>query len=383
MQGESRRMWGASARFLLAAGALLALPAGAAHAQQAQGMVVLPKLAYIGNAGCTGSKCHSADAPSQQSGQMIGDELTIWETKDPHAKAFKTLADAKSKEIAGKLKMADAAADARCLSCHSMASVPEAQRKADKFKHTVGAGCESCHGPAEKYLEPHKEAGWYAKQRATLDAKGMRDTWGVFDTSHYAARAQTCVSCHLQIDRDMVDAGHPALEFEAGWYDTYYTGKDFEPHWTDKEDGKSTFRAALWAAGQAVSLEAAKAQVGAWKAKGWATAEAEGLQATYAKGVEIAKAQFGADSAAALEKVRPGTDKVAAAAKALAASAGDAKTKAEREIVRYGVAALTLACFESRAEAPSDPFYDAFDSAGAAEGAAFADAVKKMAEQAK
>lgn len=386
MRDESRSFRPVFALSAAWSAAFLSLASGAASARDAgaQGMVVLPKLAYIGNPGCTGAKCHSADAATEQSGQMIGDELTIWDTKDPHAKAFKTLADAKSKEIAGKLKVADAATDARCLSCHSMASVPDAQRKPDKFKHTVGVGCESCHGPAEKYLEPHKQAGWYASQRKTLDAKGMADTWGVIDTHRIDTRAATCVSCHLQIDKDMLDAGHPALRFEMYGYNYYaFDPSDaHQPHWEDPRG--EMIDARMWAVGQAAALDAARRQVAAWKAKGWATADAEALEAMYAAGVAVAKKAFGADTAAGLQAATLDGAKCAAAAKDLAASAPVAKSQLHRKVIASGVAALVTASFDSRKEEAPEAFWAAYDVAiKGDEGAGYADAVKKMAEQAK
>lgn len=376
--GASFRSW---APTLTAALAGAIAPAAVAQASPS-GMPVLGKLVYAGNAGCAGAKCHSADAPTDQSGQLVGDELNLWEGSDPHSKAFKTLGNAKSKEIATKLGLASAAADARCLSCHSMDGAPKEQRKPE-FKHTVGVGCEACHGPAEKYLEPHKQAGWTAAQRKTLDAKGMADTWGIIDTAHSSVRARMCVACHLQIDKDMIDAGHPALRFELGWYDTYNYNADWQPHWTNPK--KSAFRASLWAVGQAASLEAAKAQSAAWKAKGWATADAESLEALYAKGASIAKATFGADTPDALEKAGADGAKAASAAKALAATAADAKTKEQREIVLFGVASLTTATFEARGESidENDAFWAAFEEAEKAEGASFVAAVGKLAAMAK
>jgi hypothetical protein len=45
----------------------------------------------MGNASCAGSKCHSADKATEQSGQLIGDENNIWDSGDPHSHAFVSL----------------------------------------------------------------------------------------------------------------------------------------------------------------------------------------------------------------------------------------------------------------------------------------------------
>ena len=71
-----------------------------------------------------------------------------------------------------------------------------------KFDITEGVHCEGCHGPAEKWLEPHAEKGWTHEQSVKL---------GMYDTKNLLLRAEKCVSCHLAIEPDLVAAGHPDL----------------------------------------------------------------------------------------------------------------------------------------------------------------------------
>ncbi len=81
---------------------------------------------------------------------------------------------------------------------------------------TQGVHCESCHGSAEKWLEPHlRSIG--AAQRFD-PATGMRDTESI------VGRAATCVRCHVgsrsedgmirDMNHDLIAAGHPALRFD-------------------------------------------------------------------------------------------------------------------------------------------------------------------------
>lgn len=353
--------------------ALLSCTAGAQP-----GLTRVDRLMYLGNPTCTGAKCHSGDA-KLQSGQMIGDEFNIWTDADPHAGAFQTLGSADSKAIALKLSIADAASAARCLSCHS-ADVPQAQR-GEKWAHDQAVSCEACHGPAEKYLEPHAKAGWTIEQRKALDADGMRDTHGLLDTSHLGLRATMCTACHLQIDKDMVDAGHPELKFEMGWYNEYLWDGDYETHWTKPE--QDPVNARLWAIGQVVSLSAAKAQVEAWRAKGWDAGSPEGLVKLYSQGAQIAQKHFGAGEVAGLEKAAISAASAGAAAADLAAQAGAASNPQEREIVLFGVASLVHACFDLNGAEPPDAFWEAYDAALEAEGEAFATHVRELAALAK
>lgn len=358
----------------LSVGGVLVL-AGAALAQP--GLTRVERLMYLGNPTCTGAKCHSGDA-KPQSGQDIGDEFQIWTDADPHAKAFATLSNADSKAIASKLAITDAASSARCLTCHS-ADVPEPQR-GEKWAHDQAVSCEACHGPAEKYLEPHAKAGWTGEQRKALDAKGMRDTHGLLDTSHLGLRATMCTACHLQIDKDMVDAGHPALQFEMGWYNEYLWDENYATHWT--KPANDAVSARLWAIGQVVSLEAARAQVEAWRAKGDAAA-AEGLVKQYAQGAQLAQKHFGAAEVAGLENAAISAASAGAAAAELAGHAGSATNRQERDIVLFGVASLVQACFDLNGAELPDAFWDAYESALEAEGESFETHVKTLASMAK
>ena len=344
--------------------------------------IVKPGLMYQGNASCTGSKCHTADEATEQSGQMIGDESIIWADKDPHAHAYVSLSDETSKKIAAALKIADAATSDRCLECHAM-NAPAAQR-GEGFAITDSVGCESCHGPGEKYLSPHAEAGWTMQQRGKVDAAGLFKEFGLLDTANLAVRAQVCVACHLQLDKDMIDAGHPPLAFEMYEYNYYISknpDKEFARHWDDPTGEMRD--AQLWATGQAAALVAAQTQVKDWKAKGWDTADAEGLVKLYQAGLDIAKKHFGAADLEGLTKAQYTPEKCAAAAADLAAQAGVPTNALQRRVLAFGVTALGSAAFDGAGKEAPDAFWAAYDTAFSAEGADYAAALKAMADAAK
>ncbi len=148
-------------------------------------------------------------------------------------------------KIAKALSLAKAETSERCLACHAV-NAP-ASLRGPKFDITEGVHCDGCHGPAEKWLEPHAEKGWTHEKSVQL---------GMYDTKSLLLRAEKCVACHLQIEADMVTAGHPeTLTIEL---DTF--SENMPPHWGTK--GTWT-RTRIWGLGQVISLRESAKQVGA------------------------------------------------------------------------------------------------------------------------
>lgn len=355
-------------------------PAAQARVEKGVHPIIVPGLKYLGNASCAGAECHSADEAKEQTGQMIGDEANIWAEADPHALAYETLANEESKKIATTLKIDSAAQSTRCLSCHAI-DAPPAQR-GEKFALINAVGCESCHGPAEKWMEPHKKAGWTAEQRKAIGPDGLLKEYGLVDTSNLSVRAHTCVACHLQIDKDLIDAGHPPLEFELYAYNYYVSkkpDKEYRVHWGDGLEPPKFWDAKLWAAGQAAAHEASSAMVEQWKTKGWHTAEAQALADIYAGGLEIVKKHFGTDTAAGVTDAQLTPGKAAAAANELAALAPKAKDQIHRRIIAYGVAALTSSAYAEAGKELPENFWNSYYAAlEAADDAAFKQAIEGM-----
>src|SRR5712691_7050461 len=171
---------------------------GPAHAQAPQ------NLKYTGAASCGASNCHGATKPKPEYPRL--NENILWMQKDKHAKAFATLTNEKLKsgvrpsKIVKELKIANAETSDRCVTCHAV-NAP-APLRGPKFDITEGVHCDGCHGPAEKWLEPHAEKGWTHEKSVAV---------GMYDTKSMLLRGEKCVSCHLAIDHDMVAAGHPDL----------------------------------------------------------------------------------------------------------------------------------------------------------------------------
>jgi len=166
---------------------------------------------HLGVASCAGSSCHGALEPWPNS-TVQQNEFVIWQDKDPHAKAYKTLMSEDSKRIAKNLGLANAYEADMCLDCHAD-NIP-VDRRAKGFQISDGVGCEACHGGAVDWLGGHVSG--QADHRKNVAA-------GLYPTEEPLARAKLCLSCHLG-DKDRVithrimGAGHPRLAFELDTY---------------------------------------------------------------------------------------------------------------------------------------------------------------------
>src|SRR5882672_11104139 len=172
-----------SSRTVVVIGALILATASAAHAQT-----------VLGPSKCTA--CHDHDR-----------QTTKWQREEPaqykdkaHYNTRKQLDGAKAGAYAKAIGLADPYdVKGSCVTCHATVFRGDAN---------AGVSCESCHGPASGYLDPHQVKGSYAKAVST----GLRDL-----KSKPPAIAKACVGCHLTTDKRLVTAGHPSgAEFDAG-----------------------------------------------------------------------------------------------------------------------------------------------------------------------
>jgi len=228
------------------------------------------QLKFHGANDCSNAKCHGAPMPVPN-GPPFYDEFTKWSGgQDPHQAAFESLGGnnpkgKKGQEIYAKYKALNAAAakeanateSQKCLTCHGLAAPKPLQ--GPNFNVQEGVTCGSCHGPYQKWADPHgKKVGneWWAaaERKATGTPDKFWQKWGLYDTKNVQARADKCTSCHLSIDPAMVEAGHPQPTFELNTYSASYPGR----HWRQEE---GYFGVKLWAVGQAVSLRDAMYQL--------------------------------------------------------------------------------------------------------------------------
>lgn len=178
---------------------------------------------------CNSSYCHG--------GGVGKDQSVIYAKEDRHRLAHAILATARSARIAEGLNIPDATKAARCTVCHSPMTAVPPLRFVQGAKPDVGVSCESCHGAAEPWLRFHTRPDVNHDQRV---AAGLREM------SDFYSRANACIACHMNIDADLVAAGHPEMFFDL---DRQMTEQ--KPHY--KDEG-TWLGPRAWFTGQAAAL---------------------------------------------------------------------------------------------------------------------------------
>ena len=110
---------------------------------------------YVGPGSCSASACHGG-IQARDTTKVLQNEYSTWIVQDRHSRAYTVLNQPLAQRMAKILKIGDPTKAQKCLVCHAL-SVPADQR-GTQFDIAEGVSCESCHGPAEKWLGPHVEA---------------------------------------------------------------------------------------------------------------------------------------------------------------------------------------------------------------------------------
>ena len=199
----------------------------------------------MGASSCGGSSCHG-NSTARTNLRIGQNEFYIWSRKDKHAKAYEALTGADAKIIAKNLKITSPEGSERCLACHAMPVSDD--RQGTSYDITEGVTCEACHGPAEKWLNPHFRPDFDSQKAVAL---------GMYNTKDLSKRAVLCLACHAgadgkEVTHELIGAGHPRLSFEI---DTY--SHAMPPHWrsTQEKKDREWFGVRLWATGQAVAFQ--------------------------------------------------------------------------------------------------------------------------------
>lgn len=233
---------------LFMVGALACGPALAAQPRAEMLPAPATRLQWQGAGSCAAASCHGGQASP---GHWRGSYLT-WIGRDPHAKASQVLFDESARRIMKNLGRGDAHRDSLCLNCHVH---PDWERTshADRFAMSDGVSCESCHGPAEKWLARHHGGDWPLLSSSEKRALGWRETKDLVE------RARACTACHVgtagsDVNHDLIAAGHPPLKFELSAYHSA-----LPRHWSDRKDRARypDLEARAWQIGQVVSAQAA------------------------------------------------------------------------------------------------------------------------------
>ena len=205
----------------------------------------------LGTVTCASSLCHGSVKLWKDS-TVLQNEYLTWSRTDKHARAYNVLLNERSQRIAKNLGLKQPAHEAKiCLDCHAHV-IPE-ERRGERFKITDGITCESCHGPAQKWVKTHVESDHAG---AALHAKNIED--GLYPTSDPVARAKLCMSCHYGnkdklVTHRIMGAGHPRMSFELDTF-TEIAPKHFVVDKDYSERKKVWDGAKTWAIGQALAV---------------------------------------------------------------------------------------------------------------------------------
>jgi len=218
----------------------------------------LANLQCLGVSSCASTACHYGSGAQGAKGS----EYTTWATLDKHSRAYNVLFDELSRTILRNYKRLNAAEaphperEALCLRCHAPDQPGQVLGGPSLIAQTGsgldGVGCESCHGPAERWRTAHYLPDWREKSATEKEALGMRPT------KDLVARAKLCAECHIgtaqrEVNHDLIAAGHPRLNFE---FSAYLA--NMPSHWCEQgENARADFPARSWAVGQVVSAHAA------------------------------------------------------------------------------------------------------------------------------
>lgn len=137
-------------------------------------------------------------------------EYATWKTQDKHAQAYAVLTGPRGRAIGQALGMDVTREPAGCLGCHAMSYL--GKHEGQTFDPEEGVSCAGCHGPPEKWLQPHRDPKWRTKSAAQKEELGM------WDVRSPLRRAELCASCHVGrasegkvLTHAMYAAGHPIL----------------------------------------------------------------------------------------------------------------------------------------------------------------------------
>ncbi len=214
---------------------------------------------YVGPGSCSAVACHGGIQP-RNSTKVLQNEYSTWVTADKHARGYTVLTESLGRQMSTILKIGPAEKAQRCLVCHAL-SVDD-QHRGREFDVAEGVSCESCHGPSSAWLGPHVQASAKHPDMVKL---------GLIDNKNLTVRSEECLTCHLgssrkdmQVDHEMIAAGHPDLTFEL---DSFTAVEP--PHWVEKNPDP-LFGMRAWGVGQAVQLRESmlrvsrRAQSGPW-----------------------------------------------------------------------------------------------------------------------
>jgi hypothetical protein len=154
------------------------------------------KIQMLGPGQCL--NCHDHDKENQwySKGELL-EVVRLFPEKGAnagHVNSLNQLESPKSEAFAKAVGQADKYdTNGICVRCHATVFNNDAN---------AGVSCESCHGPASAYLQPHQVKGTYD---TAVTQYGMTRLVG-----NIQGWTQQCTNCHVMDDDRLIKAGHPS-----------------------------------------------------------------------------------------------------------------------------------------------------------------------------
>ncbi len=251
------------------------------------------------------------------------DTARIWEQTRHHALFDDTHRSKEGRAIAKAMGIKRTkSADSMCTTCHYTVKL-----KGGKPRAVAGVSCESCHSPAQDWLERHSEfSGKEEEDESEAEEKARwadAEAAGMIRPHNLHALARNCYGCHITPNEDLVNnSEHSAgSEFELlAWSQGEVRHNVWYSETNDEADPAR--KRMLYLAGLAVELETALE----------ALAKAKKPGGEYAKSMKerIQRARARAAKAAAALSL-PELKRMASAA-----AAGEVRTLARKLLARDG-----------------------------------------------
>ena len=92
--------------------------------------------------------------------------------------------------------------DSLCMDCHGTTATARARREV-----LDGVSCQSCHGPAADYFEPHQEGDKALGRQRPGYVRALE--LGMNDLRDFETKLRNCASCHYVTDPRLISSGHP------------------------------------------------------------------------------------------------------------------------------------------------------------------------------
>ncbi len=145
---------------------------------------------------------------SKECGECHKAEVFTW--KDTHhSTTFNLLPRKKNtKAISKKMGIRSVKRDSDCLTCHFTSQIIDGKEKA-----TSGIACESCHGPAKKWIKIHGDYGGkkVTKEMETPEHKAERfakiEAANMIRPNDLYRVAENCYQCHTVPNEKLVNVG--------------------------------------------------------------------------------------------------------------------------------------------------------------------------------